>query len=48
MKQIVPDVLVKCENIVGIQAHEWHIKNMRIKWGTCNVEKTYLVEFAVG
>lgn len=39
MKQIVPDVLAKCENIVGIQAHEWHIKNMRTKWGTCNVEK---------
>ena len=39
MKQIVPDVLAKCENIIGIQADEWHIKNMRTKWGTCNVEK---------
>ena len=39
MKQIVPDVLAKCENIVGIQADEWHIKNMRTKWGTCNVDK---------
>ena len=39
MKQIVPDVLAKCENIVGIQADEWNIKNMRTKWGTCNVDK---------
>lgn len=39
MKQIVPDVLAKCESIVGIQADEWHIKNMRTKWGTCNVDK---------
>lgn len=39
MKQVVPDVLAKCEGIVGIQANEWHIKNMRTKWGTCNVEK---------
>ena len=48
MKQIVPDVFAKCENIVGIQANEWYIKNIRTKWGTCNVEKTYLVEFSVG
>lgn len=39
MKQVVPDVLAKCEGVVGIQANEWHIKNMRTKWGTCNVEK---------
>jgi len=39
MKQIVPDVLAKCENIVGIRANEWRVKNMRTKWGTCNIEK---------
>lgn len=39
MKQIVPDVLAKCEDIVGIRANEWCIKNMRTKWGTCNIEK---------
>ena len=39
MKQTVPDVLAKCEKIVGVQADEWYIKNMRTKWGTCNIEK---------
>lgn len=39
MKQVVPNVLRKCENIVGVQAEEWYIKNMRTKWGTCNIEK---------
>lgn len=39
MKQAVPEVLRKCENIVGVQAKEWYVKNMRTKWGTCNIEK---------
>lgn len=39
MKQVVPNLLKKCENIVGVQVGEWHIKNMRTKWGTCNIEK---------
>lgn len=39
IKKVVPNVLKKCESIVGVQAEEWHIKNMRTKWGTCNIEK---------
>ena len=39
IKQTVPGVLQKCENIAGVQAEEWHIKNMRTKWGICNIEK---------
>lgn len=39
MKQVIPDLLRKCENIVGVCAKEWRIKNMRTKWGTCNIQK---------
>ncbi|MEY8333581.1 SprT family zinc-dependent metalloprotease [Lachnospiraceae bacterium 47-T17] len=39
MKQAVPDILKKCEGIVGVQAGEWRIKNMRTRWGTCNIQK---------
>lgn len=39
IKRTVPGVLQKCENITGVQAEEWYIKNMRTKWGTCNIEK---------
>ena len=39
MKEAVPKILIKCENIVGVQVEEWYIKNMRTKWGTCNIEK---------
>lgn len=35
LKAAVPAVLAKCEKIVGVQAAEWHVKNMRTKWGSC-------------
>jgi predicted metal-dependent hydrolase len=39
LKAAIPPLLSKCENVVGIKADEWHIKNMRTKWGTCNIQK---------
>lgn len=39
LKEKIPIVLKKCENIVGIKASDCRIKNMKTKWGTCNIEK---------
>ena len=39
LKQEIPGVLEKCEHIAGISCTEWQVKNMRTKWGTCNIEK---------
>ena len=39
LKNKLPKVIQKCEQIVGVHASEWKIKNMRTKWGTCNIEK---------
>ena len=39
LKQEIPGVLEKCEHIVRISCTEWQVKNMRTKWGTCNIEK---------
>lgn len=39
LKQAVPPILERCENTVGIKTAEWHVKNMRTKWGTCNAEQ---------
>ena len=39
LRQKIPAVLEKCEKIVGVHCNEWKIKNMRTKWGTCNIEK---------
>ena len=39
LKQAIPPILEQCENLVGVKASEWCIKNMRTKWGTCNPDK---------
>lgn len=28
----------ECERITGLKSHEWHIKYMKTRWGTCNPE----------
>lgn len=39
LKEAVSAVLPKCESIVGKQAEEWRIKNMRTRWGSCNIRE---------
>lgn len=39
LKKKLPAVVRRCEKIVGVQAFEWKVKNMRTKWGTCNIDK---------
>ncbi|MCL2578945.1 MAG: M48 family metallopeptidase [Oscillospiraceae bacterium] len=39
LKETIPPVFEKCEKIVGVKAKEWRIKNMRTRWGTCNVKE---------
>ncbi|MEA5013421.1 MAG: SprT family zinc-dependent metalloprotease [Candidatus Limiplasma sp.] len=38
LKKAIPPILEKCEKIVGVKAKEWQVKNMRTKWGTCNIK----------
>ncbi|MEC0370115.1 M48 family metallopeptidase [Paenibacillus chibensis] len=38
LKEAIPPVFEKCEKLVGVKANEWQVKNMRTKWGTCNIE----------
>ena len=37
LSRVVPPLLARAESIVGKRAAEWHIKNMKTKWGTCNI-----------
>ena len=37
LSRAVPPLLARAESIVGKCAAEWHIKNMKTKWGTCNI-----------
>lgn len=38
LKNAIPPVFEKCERLVGVKANEWQVKNMRTKWGTCNIQ----------
>jgi len=37
LARAVPPLLARAETIVGKSAAEWRIKNMKTKWGTCNI-----------
>lgn len=39
MKKQIPELITKWENIIGVKSNEWAIKQMRTKWGTCNIEE---------
>jgi predicted metal-dependent hydrolase len=36
LKKVVPHIIEKWEQKIGVQSHEYGIKKMRTKWGTCN------------
>ena len=38
LKKIIPEMINKWENKIGVQLNEFGIKKMRTKWGTCNTE----------
>jgi hypothetical protein len=38
LKKIVPKMIKKWEQKIGVKCHEFGIKKMRTKWGTCNIE----------
>jgi predicted metal-dependent hydrolase len=39
LKQAIPGLFSKWEAILGVQAAEWRIRQMKTRWGSCNVQK---------
>lgn len=37
LKEKIPFLIQKYEKKLGVQAKEWNVKNMKTRWGTCNV-----------
>jgi len=37
MKEKLPELLAKWEQIIGVQVSGWGVKRMKTKWGTCNI-----------
>jgi len=38
LKAMVPPLIAKWEPILGVMVADWGVKQMKTKWGTCNVE----------
>lgn len=37
IKKALPTVVKRAEGLVGVTCREWRVKNMKTKWGTCNI-----------
>ncbi len=38
LKERIPPLLAKWQEVIGVTANEWHVKKMKTKWGSCNIE----------
>lgn len=39
LKRVLETMILRCEKKTGVHANEYRVKNMRTRWGTCNIEK---------
>jgi len=39
LKEAIPALIAKWEANIGVEILEWRIKQMKTKWGTCNIEQ---------
>ena len=38
IKKVVPELIRKWENKIGVSSNGWGVKQMKTKWGACNIE----------
>lgn len=39
LKNQIPQLIKKWEPIIGVSVSDWGVKQMKTKWGTCNIEQ---------
>lgn len=39
LKSQIPEIIAKWEKILNVEVNDWHVKQMKTKWGSCNIEK---------
>jgi predicted metal-dependent hydrolase len=37
LQQEIPSLMEKWENIIGVKSSGWNIRDMKTRWGTCNI-----------
>ena len=39
LKKLIPPIIYKWQKEIGVTVADWQVKQMKTKWGTCNIEK---------
>lgn len=39
LKEQIPPLINKWEKVIGVRVSDWGVKQMKTKWGTCNIEE---------
>jgi len=39
LKKLIPPLIDKWQKQIGVSLDDWQVKQMKTKWGTCNIEK---------
>lgn len=39
LKKLIPAIIAKWEKILNVKVDTWQVKQMKTKWGSCNIEK---------
>ena len=39
LRNLIPPLITKWEQIMGVEVDHWGIKQMKTKWGTCNIDQ---------
>jgi len=39
LKSQIPELIEKWENKLNVKVSEWQVKQMKTRWGSCNIEK---------
>ncbi|MCP4104097.1 MAG: M48 family metallopeptidase [Desulfobacteraceae bacterium] len=38
LKKLIPPIIEKYENQLGVKTNDWSVRQMKTKWGSCNIE----------
>lgn len=38
LKLQVPELITKWEKVIGVKSNDWGVRQMKTKWGSCNIE----------
>jgi len=39
LKKLIQPIIEKWQNRIGVEVADWQVKQMKTKWGTCNIEE---------